>query len=271
MQRDRKAVQQLDFIFKFAELAEFENWVTIDLIRAGAWFAAPWPQPQGGIGVRRFVEEPSYPTYYPGVGWHVSAQVEVRGRGLAPTDCLTVRFSSIDDFELVSGDVDLFSIVSTPYGPGMHIADQNAGTEARIKQAISRANLESLSVKFIVEASYSDDAARLEIQGSGSTTALTFIPRREGFYDPTRRPLIAGASGGSVFPSATAVDILAWYQFDLVTEGGLHCVLTRLSDGSAEVTPLPSVVLGDDLVSFSFSADSGGLTCPVTYAALHIC
>jgi hypothetical protein len=86
IQRDRKASQQLDFIFKHAEVAIFEAWLDGPLVRAGAWFAASWPQPQGGVGVRRFVGEPSFPVYYPGVGWHVSAQVEVRGRGELPVD-----------------------------------------------------------------------------------------------------------------------------------------------------------------------------------------
>lgn len=84
MQRDRKASQQLDFIFTHAECAIFKAWLDADLVRAGAWFAASWPQPQGGVGVRRFVGEPSFPIYYPNVGWHVSANVEVRGRGMAP-------------------------------------------------------------------------------------------------------------------------------------------------------------------------------------------
>jgi len=84
MQRDRKASQTLDFIFTHNELAIFEAWVDGALVRAGAWFAASWPQPQGGVGVRRFVGEPSYPTHYPQVGWHVVAEVEVRGRGELP-------------------------------------------------------------------------------------------------------------------------------------------------------------------------------------------
>lgn len=86
MQFDRLAEQQVDFIFTHDELAVFTAWLDGDLVRAGAWFAATWPQLHGGVGVRRFIGEPSYPVHYPNVGWHVSASCEVRGRGELPDD-----------------------------------------------------------------------------------------------------------------------------------------------------------------------------------------
>jgi hypothetical protein len=84
LQRDRLAMQQVDFIFTHDELTSFMAWLDMTLVRAGAWFTSNWAQPQGGEGVRRFIGEPTFPTYYPNVGWHVSASCEVRGRGMAP-------------------------------------------------------------------------------------------------------------------------------------------------------------------------------------------
>jgi len=82
MQRDRHAIQDLDFIYTHDELAVFTTWLETPLVLAGAWFTAMWAQPQGGPGVRRFVGQPSYPVYFPSVGWNVRASVEVRGSGL---------------------------------------------------------------------------------------------------------------------------------------------------------------------------------------------
>jgi len=81
MQRDRHAFQDVDFVYTHDELAVFTEWVETSLVKAGAWFTSTWAQPQGGAGVRRFVGEPSYPVYYPSVGWNVRAMVEVRGAG----------------------------------------------------------------------------------------------------------------------------------------------------------------------------------------------
>lgn len=84
LQRDRLAQQQVTFVFTHAQVAVFAAWVASNLVRAGAWFAANWPLPQGGTGVYRFIGEPSYPEYLAGAGWRVSATCEVRGRGTLP-------------------------------------------------------------------------------------------------------------------------------------------------------------------------------------------
>lgn len=84
MSRDRLGGQPVEFCFSHAQIAIWEDWVENELIRAGAWFASNWKQPSGGVGVRRFVGEPSFPVYYPNHGWRVQAVVEVRGRGELP-------------------------------------------------------------------------------------------------------------------------------------------------------------------------------------------
>lgn len=84
-QRDRLALQDLTFVFLGStEGANFRAWWKDTLVLGGAWFAATWPLPQGWVsGVRRFTGVPQW-SYRAGQGWSVTAQCEVRGRGLAP-------------------------------------------------------------------------------------------------------------------------------------------------------------------------------------------
>jgi hypothetical protein len=83
--RDRHGMQALEFILQSEQqVADWVEWGNMMLGDWGHWFAAEWPQPQGGIGVRRFVGTPSYPAYLPLVGWRVQADVEMRGRGELP-------------------------------------------------------------------------------------------------------------------------------------------------------------------------------------------
>lgn len=84
LSRDRLAGQELQFWFSHEQCAVFTDWLENTLVDAGAWFAASWPIPQGGVGVRKFIGAPSYPRFYPGFGWLVSAVCEVRGRGDLP-------------------------------------------------------------------------------------------------------------------------------------------------------------------------------------------
>jgi hypothetical protein len=116
MQRDRHATQPVEFVFTHDQLATFTAWLDSTLVRAGAWFAANWPQPAGGSGVRRFVGEPSYPVYQPSRGWRVSAVCEVRGRGMPPREAGVpwqpvlrdgmFRYSLIDDFDIADPGFD---------------------------------------------------------------------------------------------------------------------------------------------------------------------
>lgn len=70
-----------------AMVQEWLNWGNVSLYEWAAWFAADWPQPEGGVGVRRFVGVPSYPEWLPSIqGWRVQAMVELRGRTEMPAD-----------------------------------------------------------------------------------------------------------------------------------------------------------------------------------------
>ena len=84
-QRDRLATQQLTFeLVDWADCMAFRQWYEVDLQRGGAWFSATWPLPQGWVSaVRRFVGQPRW-DYIVAIGWRVTAECQLRGRGLAP-------------------------------------------------------------------------------------------------------------------------------------------------------------------------------------------
>ena len=83
---DQHGTQSLEFILRSAaQVQRWVDWVRDDLVDGAAWFAASWAQPQGGVGVRRFIGTPSFPEYLPVINaWRVSAVCEVRGRGDLP-------------------------------------------------------------------------------------------------------------------------------------------------------------------------------------------
>jgi hypothetical protein len=110
---DRLAAQPVTFVLLNGD--QVNNWLTFGrttLHDWAGWFAARWPQPFGGAGVRRFVGVPSYPEYLPGVGWRVSAQVQLRGRGTIPDDglgdgsVLKDTFTAADDTDPTTRDMD---------------------------------------------------------------------------------------------------------------------------------------------------------------------
>lgn len=84
-QRDFNATQQIEWaVLTRSELAELRTWWHDVLVEGGAWFAATWPLPEGlVVGVRKFLAEPQR-TYLGNNRWRVSAQCEVRGRGMSP-------------------------------------------------------------------------------------------------------------------------------------------------------------------------------------------
>jgi hypothetical protein len=87
---DAGGTQTVEFCFSHSELAIFEAWSESDLILCGSWFETHWKSPSGASSVCRFIGEPFFPIYYQNYGWHVSAVVEVRGRGELPTSSLSL-------------------------------------------------------------------------------------------------------------------------------------------------------------------------------------
>lgn len=95
---DRLASVPLNFVFfSAAQVSVFSDWVRTSLAYAGAWFSADWPTPQGGTNVYRFVGTPSYPEFLGnGRGWRVSAQVQLRGRGMPPQVSCDPFYASVE-------------------------------------------------------------------------------------------------------------------------------------------------------------------------------
>lgn len=85
---DKVSAQPLEFLFRSqAQLQAWVDWYVTTLHNGSAWFAASWPQPEGGVGVRRFLGAPSYPEYIPPKKmWRVVITCQIRGRGMLPTD-----------------------------------------------------------------------------------------------------------------------------------------------------------------------------------------
>lgn len=85
LQSDYLAQQAVEWeILTAAEAAAFGSWWADSLTYGGAWFASTWPAPQGWVSiVRRFIGAPKWQHLHGGF-WKVTAQVLVRGRGLAP-------------------------------------------------------------------------------------------------------------------------------------------------------------------------------------------
>lgn len=83
LQRDLLQREQVAFLFTFAQAEVFRAWWRDTLVFGGCWFGAHWPLPQGvpegGYRFRRFVGAPTWSEFLPGVGWSVTAVLEVRG------------------------------------------------------------------------------------------------------------------------------------------------------------------------------------------------
>lgn len=91
--RDRGGSEPVQFLMTFAQVQTWLEWISNEQVEGGAWFAATWRLPSGRNGVYRFMDSPSYPEFVPVVGWRVTANVEVRGRGMAPQS--HVAFTSL--------------------------------------------------------------------------------------------------------------------------------------------------------------------------------
>lgn len=84
LQTDYLATQTLTWFLSDAESFIFHDWWKVTLIYGGAWFSATWPSPTGWVDVvRRFMKDPTWTNQGNGY-WSVTAEMQVRGRGLVP-------------------------------------------------------------------------------------------------------------------------------------------------------------------------------------------
>lgn len=87
LQRDYLADERVEWTLTQEQAAAFDSWWRDDLVQGGKWFLSDWPSPQGAGLVRRFGSAPKWVYIHGGTNrrmWRVSAECEVRGRGVAP-------------------------------------------------------------------------------------------------------------------------------------------------------------------------------------------
>lgn len=126
--RDRHGTIPVQFLMTFEQVAIWLDWIETEQVNGGAWFAADWRVPFGRTGVFRFMSAPTYPEFIPIVGWRVSAEVEVRGRGMPPESPSVAwepvlrngmfRYSLVDSFSYAdpSFDETLMTLAQGTFG-----------------------------------------------------------------------------------------------------------------------------------------------------------
>lgn len=274
VQRDYLAMQRVEWnLLSAAQADEFNVWWRDTLVQGGSWFTSTWPAPQGWVSVvRRFMGVPQW-SHMGGGFWRVSAQVQVRGRGMAPQGCLDELFASgTTPYTLVTGNTGLFTVAASPYGNGLICAAQNTSVVSRISRAFPTKLTKSLSTKFRITVLNPDDGAL--IGAFDGLVGLSFIPCREAAFDVLRRAYIyVGSDSLPVTDTGLTVD--DWYQIDITLISGFGnslCKITRLADNTIiKLSTLPGDYAALSATNLDFVVDSGGLTSAVQYSDIHLC
>lgn len=274
VEHDIRATENIVFPpFSAAQAAEFWAWWRDMLLYGGARFAALWPTPRGvGPFVRQFLGTPS--SRKVGNYEQISATVQIVGRGLAPSDgCFMEDFASLTPWVVVSGDGNLFTIISTPYGPGMDVAGQHSVTASERKRALDGRNRTSLTVTFRCTSLEDDDAIVLYLL-SGATLVGYFNPRREVNYDSLHRAVVSVGSE-TLFATPGSVTLNDWYRLDLTISeapGETVAVITHLAD--EVVVQTTTFTDGHTLAAvdaIAFYNDNGVQTSPTQFTLLELC
>jgi hypothetical protein len=258
-----------------AQAATFRDWIKNTLYEGAAWFSASWSLPSGARdGIRKFAEPITW-TFVPGGYWTWKGKVEVRGRGMQPTNCYNVAFDAVTDLITISGNAGLFATTTSIYGNTLDVASQSAVAVAEVKKLIDGfSDVTSISFKTKIGAANSDDACVINFY-HGVTSQFSCNPYRETSFDAFRRPRVYMLGGSEQVISPTALVIGVWYQIDLTLvagSGNSYVTLTRLDTNVVVATTLLTgsfTTLNVD--NLHFYDDSGGQTCPTQYADVHIC
>lgn len=278
IQRDYLATQQLEWnLLDATAAAAFQAWWKVALYYGCAWFSAAWPMPAGwGSAVRRFIAPPKW-QHLAGGFWRVTAECEVRGRGLAPNDCFRETFTAgVGPYGTVSGNAGLFTAVATPpYGQGVAIAAPGSGIAAIVRRAIPARLVSSLSVKVMLTSLNTDDAGELLLTLAGVLN-LGVVPAREAAFDALQRVQVSIGVGGSLQPiSAASLALGVWHQIDIsivAGSGNSSAVLTRLSDGVVlATTPLAGSFTPANADGIDLFVDASPFTSADVFADLHLC
>jgi hypothetical protein len=264
------------FRFRTLDQAEqFNDWLHGEQIDGGAWFAATWRVPQGGGGVFRFVEAPSFPQWLAPNVWECRGVLEIRGRSLPPVgayrNCIDedIGTTSLDEYETLSGNRSLFSVGSSPYGGVMRLASQNSDTEAEIARSFSPIiGVTLIEVTFRVTTAHDDDAGAIHLYGGG-LLQFALNPRRQSDL----RPLVVYDTEELEIGSGPLV-VGEYYRLSVtVTPGvvGTLAKVTKLSDSSTIVQPFLGHLRAVDVDAIHFFIDKSGQTTADEFGNIHVC
>jgi len=180
-QADYLARQRVEWFLTPAQASIFDAWWKADQTSGGAWFAATWPSPQGLVSlVRRFISTPQW-KYVAGSGhWVVSAQVQVRGRGIAPgfTDPMFDDVILLNHMDGISG-----ATVTSSVGPNLILTGGTgsiSGLAARFGDAGARGtadthNFGTTSLSLAMNSDLTIEG-HFKWSGAGSTRLFAFGP-----------------------------------------------------------------------------------------------
>jgi hypothetical protein len=273
LQRDRLSKCEVSFAFTFAHASVFRAWWKTDLVYGACWFYAGWlvPNPVSPF-VGRFVQPPRW-EYMAAIGWKVSGVLEVRGVGVLPTTCIHEKFRSLSSYSLISGDAGQFTVVTTPYGYGVHLVGLNTTAQTYLRKTVTPRRVSSITFKSLVVSSASDDSIPV-VLNNGATQVIAIIARRASSGDATRRALVATPSESN-FVSTAALTLGTWYEFTFTfsaVAGATNCTIKRLSDNvvidSTNFSLAHPPITYD---SIEFNADVSSSPSPSTISDLDVC
>ena len=274
VQRDYLGMQSIEWdSLDATQAAALDTWFNATLTSGGAWFASTWPAPQGWVSlVRRFIGAPVW-SHRPGGFWHVSARVQVRGRGLAPTDCLTDTFvGGIGQYALLSGSLAPFSNPSSPTALRT-TATAAADNVSRIARPVSTRLLSEATVRFRLRSIGNDDACLIALY-QGASLKIALNPMREAFYDGSKAPHVyIGVTDYPVGAGALSVGVTYEMTLTMPPVGNTVCVVTNLDTGAIVQTTslgMQAQPIIDSLVFYVDEASPGKL-CETDFFYLHIC
>ncbi|MBE2242381.1 MAG: hypothetical protein IAE86_06485 [Burkholderiaceae bacterium] len=225
----------------------------------------PYPKPFAAL-VERVLE--GWPGDEP---WYADAAAVMTGPDAAEPELLIEAFASSAPY---SGDVGSYAWGSSSWGGAVSLgAITTSKTIVRGLPALS-GTFTSIALRFqITIGSSADDAVALELLTAADAQIFAFVPRREDFYDATRRAHIRVGSDGGLVPMPSPLPGSKWLRLVVEWNGSgawtasvldVDTVISSVSGSSAEFLA--------DAAKLRLRSDaSGGKTSVATsYADLRL-
>lgn len=211
-------------------------------------------------------------------------RVHVRQDGIAQwydskSEIGSAAFENIENFSqglapynLDSGSLSDFSIVSTPYGLGMKETSNVGGSS--ITRSITSGQPLQVKFKFIINSVGDDDAGRIYLLNQNGDPILQLVTVRQANIDPLRRPQINPPYGGTGVPVASSqLTTGVWYDFVMTFDWGSGgSVFAEIYLGASLVGSATVGLTGSDTVSqlrFQIDTQNSG-TGSSTFADIQV-